>query len=129
MNPLQRSSLGIEIDEVLATRESMPSVLAGHDASGCRYLAVQAHRDARTETWLCAPISRLALHCVTEGRAAPVDALRHSVTGIVHRIIVGTDDRSSVTESVQLCRELDDEELAGADSARVPRWLAAARGA
>jgi hypothetical protein len=127
MNPLQRSSLGIEIDEILATRDSIPSVLAGHDAAGNRYLAVEAHRDERTATWLCAPISRLALHCVTEGRAAPVDALRHSVTGIVHRITVATDDLSSVNESVQLCRELGDEELAGADSSRVPRWLPAAR--
>jgi hypothetical protein len=127
MNPLQRSSLNIEIDEVLAIRDSTPSVLAGHDPTGGLYLAVRAHHDAQTETWMCAPISRLALHCVTEGRAAPVDALRHSVSGIVHRIIVSTDDLSSVTESVQLCRELADEDLVGADNSRVPRWLSAAR--
>src|ERR1700736_4220509 len=119
MNPLQRSSLGIEIDEILATRDSIPSLLAGHDATGRQYLAVQAHRDERSATWLCAPISRLALHCVTEGRAAPVDALRHSVSGIVHRIVVDTDGLSSINESVQLCRELRDEDLADADSARV----------
>jgi hypothetical protein len=127
MNPLQHSSLGIEIDEILATRDSIPSLLAGHDASGHQYLAVQAGRGERTATWLCAPISRLALHCVTEGRAAPVDALRHSVSGIVHRIVVATDGPLWIQESVQLCRELQDEDLVDADNSRVPRWLAAAR--
>lgn len=127
MNPLQRSSLGIEIDEILATRETGPSLFAGHDPSGRQYLAVQARLDERSATWLCAPISRLALYCVTEGRAAPIDALRHSATGIVHRITVSTDDPASVTETIQLCRELGDDDLAGADTTRVPRWLVSAR--
>jgi hypothetical protein len=127
MNPLQRSSLGIEIDEILATRDTGPSLFAGHDTSGRQYLAVQARRDERSSTWLCAPISQLALYCVREGRAAPIDAMRHSATGIVHRITVSIDDPASDTESIQLCRELGDDDLAGADSARVPRWLEGAR--
>jgi len=127
MNPLQHSSLDIEVDEILATRDQAPSLFSGHDSTGTRYLAVQAQRDEHTSMWLCAPISRLALYCVTEGRAAPVDALRHSVSGVVHRITISTNDPSAIIESTQLCRELRDEDLTGADSACVPRWMLAGR--
>jgi hypothetical protein len=109
MNPLQCSSLGIQIDAVLAGRDTAPSLFTSHDLSGRNYLVAQIGRDVRSVTWLCAPISPLALRCVVEGRVDPLDALQHSATGAVDRVTVAADGDHSLAESVQLCRDLGDE--------------------
>jgi hypothetical protein len=113
MNPLQRSSLGIEIDQVLATSDTLPSLFTGHDQWGCSYLVARASADECTITWLCAPISELALRCVAEGRAEPGDALRHSSNGAVARVRVARSNQTAVEETTELCRELRDEDLVG----------------
>lgn len=112
MNPLQRVDLGIEIDEVLVVGETEPSLFAGHDVSGQQYLVAEARHDAKSTTWLFAPISPLALRCIIDGRADPCDALRHSATGYVNRVTVTSDRLPAVEETVQLCRELGDDDLA-----------------
>jgi hypothetical protein len=127
MNPLQRSSLGLEIDQVLATADTVPSLFAGHDLAGRSYLVAQARRDEHSVTWLCAPISVLALRCVAEGRADPSDALRHSATGTVDRITVSIAELPQISESVQFCRDLGEEDLAGADLAGSTLLLRGAR--
>lgn len=59
-----------DIDEVLEP----DSVFAAHDQRGARYIV--AH--TTPTTWLCAPVTDLALARVASGHAELRDAFRHS---------------------------------------------------
>jgi hypothetical protein len=89
------------IDDTLVTGE----VFSAHDEQGSRYVI------ARTSvaTWLCAPISELALSCLTSGRAELRAVFAHSRTGMVERLTVwGATVRE---ESLVPCAELTDDVL------------------
>jgi hypothetical protein len=109
MNPLQRCSLHLELDQVLDPAAFLPHCFAGHSSGGQRYLIVQMNGNERTGTWVCAPISERALGCVLTGRAEFRDAIAHTTTGTVDVVTIGAD--GSCDELWKFCRELDDEEL------------------
>lgn len=90
-----------DIDEVLEPH----SVYAAHDLRGARYII--AH--TTPSTWLCAPVTELALARVAAGDAELRDAFRHSSTGTVEKFTV--HGPAVVDESLTLCGELTDDEL------------------
>jgi hypothetical protein len=109
LNPLQHSSLQLEVDRVLDPAEAFPHFFAGHSSTGQRYLIVQTTGDAQSGTWMCAPITERALDCVVAGRAELRDALTHTATGGVE--IITLDSQGNRTESAMLCRDVDDADL------------------
>jgi hypothetical protein len=92
---------GLDLDEVLLPEE----VFSAHDERGARYLI--AHTSAAT--WLCAPISERALHCVASGRAELRAVFAHTTTGMVERLTVW--GARVCQESTILCGELTDDLL------------------
>ena len=100
-NTLNRGwPLALELDEVLLPDE----VFAAHDDFS-RYLVVHD----TSSSWLCAPISELALRCVASGRAELRSAFAHSLTGMVERFTV--EGGAVCGESMIPCAELRDEDL------------------
>jgi hypothetical protein len=93
--------LGLEIDEVLMAED----VFSAHDEQGNRYL--MAHTAA--STWLCAPISKLALECVASGRSELRTVFAHSSTGMVDQLTVR--GAAVIKQSIVPCAELDDDVL------------------
>jgi hypothetical protein len=92
---------GLDLDEALLPEE----VFSAHDELGTRYLI--AHTSAAT--WLCAPISERALHCVASGRAELRAVFAHSFTGMVERLTVW--GATVCQESTIPCAELTDDAL------------------
>jgi len=90
----------IELDEVLVPEE----VFAAHDEYN-RYVIARTD----TATWLCAPISDLALECVSTGRAELRSVFAHSLTGTIGRLT--QRNGAAWTESTITCAELRDEDL------------------
>jgi hypothetical protein len=109
MNPFQRSSLHIELDEVLDPAAPLPHLFAGHTPSGQRYLIIQTAGDASTGTWVCAPITERALDCVLTGRAELRDVVAHTATGAVDVVTIDVDGRCN--ESRKMSQELSDADL------------------
>jgi hypothetical protein len=106
VNPLV--TLGIEIDEILDWQGD-PSLFTGHDTTGNHYLAVQVAGSSAIRSWLCAPISPVALRYLLDGRAQLRDAFRHTLTGVV--AMVSIDRAGRVTESTRLSTDLPDDLL------------------
>jgi hypothetical protein len=93
MNAFQRSSLRIEVDEVLDPAEPFSQLFAGHTPSGQRYLIVQTAGNEHAGRWMCAPITERALACVVAGKADIRDVIAHTSTGEVDVIAVEADGR------------------------------------
>jgi hypothetical protein len=109
MKPFQRSSLDIQLDDVLDAGAPLPHLFSGHTPGGQRYLIIQMSGDEQTGTWVCAPITERAMHYVLVGLAQLRDAVAHSATGAVDIVTVTSDGHCF--ESSRLCRELTDDEL------------------
>jgi hypothetical protein len=129
MKPFQRSSLQIQLDEVLDARALLPHLFSGHTPAGQRYLIIQTSGNEDCGTWMCAPITERALHYVLAGSAQLRDAVAHTATGAVDIVTVSSDGQWC--ESNKLCRELADEDLppvgarlphAGTDVDPCRRW-------
>ena len=75
--------LELTVDTVLQRDGDHLTVLAASDVSGEPWLIVEAGSDPHETTWICAPASNRVLELVSAGRAAAVDAVRHSRTGWV----------------------------------------------
>jgi hypothetical protein len=109
MRPFQRSSLQIQLDDVLDAGTPHPHLYSGHTPAGLRYLIIQMSGDEDRGTWMCAPITERALHYVLVGLAQLRDAVAHSATGAVDIVTVTADGQWF--ESSRLCRELGNEDL------------------
>ncbi len=107
---LRQCSLALDIDEVLIGSTGTPCLLVGHSPDGQAWLIALAGEDLGGCRWLCAAHSELAITCVRTGRALPADGFRHSGTGTVHEVTVGAD--GGISESLRLCAEMTDDELA-----------------
>ena len=102
------SELDLEVDEVWE-RYDGPRLFAGHEVSGQKWLVAEIHHTPFGAKWLCAPQSPRALECVRGGRAEVGDALRHSASGTVVMVTLGT--ATLVPDRVLLCTELHDDLL------------------
>ena len=69
-------------------RGGWPVVYSARDGDGSRWLIVQVDNNPLHLSWLCAPIGERALRAVMQGRGAPADALRHSMTGTAELVTV-----------------------------------------
>jgi hypothetical protein len=93
----------IELDAVL--HDARPFVCSGHDEAGTRYLIAEV----ASCSWLCVPISELALLCVASGRSDVRAAFAHSPTGTVEQVTRHPAGR--YLTHTRLCRDLLDAEL------------------
>jgi hypothetical protein len=109
MNPFQRSSLLLEVDEVLDPTAPLPQLFAGHTPAGQMYLIIQTAGDESSGTWVCAPITQRALECVLTGRAELRDVVVHTATGAVDLVTIGRDGHC--VESCIVSQDLRDEDL------------------
>jgi hypothetical protein len=75
------------VEEVVG-RVDGPALHWGRDDAGQYWLIVQVRDDPDHLAWLCAAISERALGAVLDGRAWPLDAVRHSATGTVELVTV-----------------------------------------
>jgi hypothetical protein len=99
----------IDVEDVLVGPIGAPSLFTGQSPSGQRWLVAKFGESVEVRRWLCAPASDLAIHCVLSGRAQPADLFRHSATGTVEDITIGSDGR--LHESIRLCAELTEREV------------------
>ncbi len=98
------------VDDVLGWSD-VPVLFTAHDGD-YRYLVVEVRHDGDRRSWLLAPLSDRALECALSGRADLRDVFRHTCTGTVDLVTASEDGH--VTDSVQLCRVLDDDVLPSA---------------
>ena len=109
MNPLEASSLGLALDEVLAGTRAAPRLFIGHSPDGQRWLAALITDHPAGQRWLCAPHSELDMNALRTGRALPTDLFLHSGNGTFEMIALQGD--GGISEVRRLCRELTDDEL------------------
>ena len=69
-------------------RGGWPVVYSARHGDGTHWLIVQVDDSPLHLSWLCAPIGERALRAVMQGRGAPADALRHSMTGAAELVTV-----------------------------------------
>jgi hypothetical protein len=69
-------------------RGGWPVVYSARDGNGNCWLIMQVDDNPLHLSWLSAPIGARALRAVMEGRGAPADALRHSLTGTAELVTV-----------------------------------------
>jgi hypothetical protein len=103
---LRFCGFGLElfVDEVLTRRCDDPIVCSATDASGRRWLIVEAVHDSSHTAWVCAPASPRMIELIASGRASAADAVRHSVTGWVE--IVSTAEGRSIPEERIRCSQM-----------------------
>ena len=84
------SDLELEVEDLLPPEATggWPVVYCPRDRDRSRWLIVQMDDDPLHRSWLCAPIGERALRAVMQGRGAPADALRHSMTGAAELVTV-----------------------------------------
>ena len=99
-------ALELFVDKVLDRRCEDPVVCAATDFTGQRWLIVEADHHDKELSWFCAPASDRAVELVTSGRAAAIDAVRHSSTGWVE--LVSIVDGHAVPDRRVRCSDLDD---------------------
>jgi hypothetical protein len=93
------------VDSVLDRRSDDPVLCSATDLTGQRWLIMEADcRDDNVHSWVCAPASRRVVELVASGRAAPADALLHSLTGWVE--VVAVVDGHSVPDRRVPCSQL-----------------------
>jgi hypothetical protein len=108
-------NLDLFVEDVLS-RGAWPYLCSARDASGRRWLIVQIDDDPDRQAWLCAQVSPLALAAVVNGQAAPMDAVRHSLTGTVELVTV--QNGRALPDRCLLCAEVG-AHLAPAGESRV----------
>ncbi|HET9732987.1 MAG TPA: hypothetical protein VFP54_09970 [Acidimicrobiales bacterium] len=96
--------LELTVEAVLQRDAQQPAVFSATDPAGDHWLIVEAGGDAHAFSWICAPASGRAVEQVATGRATPLDALRHSLTGWVE--VVRVVDGHAVPEQRMACAEL-----------------------
>jgi hypothetical protein len=96
--------LELFVDDILG-RAAGPSVCSARDAWGGRWLIVQISDGPGRVAWLCAQVSQRALAAVVDGRAAPLDAVRHSLTGTAELVTI--QDGRALPDRCLLCAEVD----------------------
>jgi hypothetical protein len=99
------------IDEILDKRVGS-TVFSAQDPDGRDYLVFEETAASGT-SWMCAPISPLALRCVRTGRANLRDPFRHTATGYVLAFRAGLE--GDVATSIVLCNGIDDDLLPSCD--------------
>ena len=84
------SDLELEVEDLLPPEVTggWPVVYSARDRDRSRWLIVQVDDNPLHPSWLCAPIGERALRAVMQGRGAPADALRHSLTGTAELVTV-----------------------------------------
>jgi hypothetical protein len=96
-------NLDLFVEDVLS-RGAWPHLCSARDASGRRWLIVQIDDEPTRLAWLCAQVSERALAAVVNGRAAPMDAVRHSLTGTVELVTI--QDGRALPDRCLLCAEV-----------------------
>lgn len=96
--------LELTVEAVLQRQVDRPSVFSAIDPGGDHWLIVEAGADDRGYSWICAPASDRAVELVAAGRAAPLDAVRHSRTGWVE--VVRVVDGHAVPDQRMTCAEI-----------------------
>lgn len=94
--------LELTVESVLQRQDDQPAVFTATDAGGDQWLIVEAGSDDHGFSWICAPASDRAVESVSAGRAAAVDAIRHSFTGWVEVIRV-VDGHAVPDQRVRCC--------------------------
>lgn len=94
----------LQVESVMVRHEGETSVCVATDDSGVHWLIVEAGGDTRCRSWVCAPASERAVEMVASGRAAPLDALLHSLTGWVE--VVRVVDGHSVPDQRITCSNM-----------------------
>jgi hypothetical protein len=79
--------LELLVDNVVR-RDVWPTVCQARDPGGGRWLIVQIVGEPNDPAWLCAPVSEHALQAVLLGGSSPLDAVRHSTTGIAELVVL-----------------------------------------
>jgi hypothetical protein len=95
--------LELFVEDILS-RAAWPALCSARDVSGRPWLVVQICDGPDCLAWLCAQVSPRALAAVVEGRAAPMDAVRHSLTGTVELVTV--QDGRALPDRCLLCAEV-----------------------
>lgn len=96
--------LELTVETVLQRQVDQPAVFTAIDALGVQWLIVEAGSDEHGFSWICAPASDKAVHLVSDGRAAAMDAVRHSLTGWVE--VIRVVDGHAVPDQRVSCAEL-----------------------
>jgi hypothetical protein len=99
------------VDEVIE-RHDDPVVCTATDLVGQRWLIIEAVHQDQQQSWLCAPASARAVDLVASGKAAAVDAVRHSSTGWVE--LVSVVDGHAVPDRRVPCSDIDNRPFRGA---------------
>ena len=108
--------LELTVESVLQRQDDQPTVFTAIDAGGDQWLIVEAGSDDHGFSWICAPASDRVVQLVTSGRAAAMDAIRHSLTGWVEVIRV-VDGHAVPDQRVRCC------DLAAAGIGAQDGWL------
>lgn len=95
--------LELPVETVLAGEE-WPSLVAARDFTGCQWLIALVDDNPDHLEWVCAPVSVRGMQAVADGRANPIDAIRHSATGTVE--IVTIDRGRPVPDRCLLCKDV-----------------------
>jgi len=103
------SEVELMVDSILQRADDEPALCSATDFEGRRWLIVEASHDDRVVSWLCVPTSSRVVTLVEAGRAAPTDAVLHSLTGWVE--VVATIDGHSVPDRRVACSDLVDSGL------------------
>jgi hypothetical protein len=106
--------LELVVKDVLS-RQDGPAVCTARDGCDGQWLIVQIQDEPGRLAWLCAPMSERAGLAVMDGRAAPLDVVRHSATGTVE--LVAVDQGRAIPDRCLLCSEVD-EHLRASDRRR-----------
>jgi hypothetical protein len=81
------SDLELFVDRVLR-RGDGPDLCAAHDAGGQEWVILQVDDDPCHLVWLCAPVSARALDAVVADPKLAIDAIRHSLTNSIEKVVV-----------------------------------------
>jgi hypothetical protein len=107
--------LELTVETVLQRQPDQRAVFSAVDAAGEHWLIVEGGQDDGRVSWVCAPASVRAVELVASGRAAAIDAVRHSSTGWVE--VVRVVDGRTVPDQRVSCSDL--ATLAGSEAGEV----------
>jgi hypothetical protein len=98
-------TLELLIEDILK-RDVWPTVCRARDPVGGCWIIVHVDEDPHHPAWLCAPVSPRASQAVNEGRASPLDAVRHSLTGTVE--LVALHNGRAIPDQCFLCSQVNE---------------------
>jgi hypothetical protein len=83
-------ALELEVEDQLPPEatKGWPVVYCARDRDRSSWIIMQLDDNPLHLSWLCAPIGDRALRAVMQGRGAPADAVRHSMTGTAELVTV-----------------------------------------